>query len=232
MAERNVLLRLAGVGLRRGSACLLANVDLEMAAGERVVVLGANGAGKSTLLKVANGVIAPDRGQVAAPPRRAQALVFQRPAVLARSVLANVAFVLSVHGVPEPESSERARRALRACDLEPLLHRPARTLSGGEQQRLALACAWACEPALLFADEPTANLAPASVRAIEQLLLRLHSNGTALMMTTHNVAQARRMATRIVFIEAGCVVEDRPADAFFRGPESAAARSYLKGESL
>lgn len=232
MAERDVLLGLTGIAVSRDGNQLLADVKLAVAPGERVVVLGANGAGKSTLLKVANGVIAPDSGRVDAPPRTAQAHVFQRPAVLARSVFENVNFVLAVHGVAEPERSVRADRALLACDLASLRDRPARTLSGGEQQRLALACAWAGEPALLFADEPTANLAPASARAIEQLLLRLHGNGTTLVMTTHNVAQARRMATRIVFIDGGRVVEDRPTDEFFNGPESAAARAYLEGETL
>lgn len=232
MVKRNILLGLTGVAVTRDRALLLADVQLEVSAGERVVVLGANGAGKTTLLRVANGVIAPDSGRVDAPPRAAQAHVFQRPAVLTRSAAANVKFVLAVHGVAEPERSIRTDRALLACDLSGFRDRPARTLSGGEQQRLALACAWACEPALLFADEPTANLAPASARAIEQLLLRLHGNGTTLMMTTHNVAQARRMATRIVFIDGGRVVEDRPADAFFNGPESAAARAYLEGETL
>lgn len=232
MAETSVLLGLAGVTVSRDGAQLLADVQLTVTSGERVVVLGANGAGKSTLLKVANGVVMPDHGRVDSPPRTAQAHVFQRPAVLARSVFANVQFVLAAHGVDEPERSARVKRALLACDLASLRDRPARTLSGGEQQRLALAGAWACEPALLFADEPTANLAPVSARAIEQLLLRLHGNGTTLVMTTHNVAQARRMATRIVFVDGGRVVEDRSADEFFDRPESAAARAYLEGETL
>lgn len=232
MAERSVLLALHSVGLCVGGQSLLTDVGLQVARGERVVILGANGAGKSTLLKVANGVLAPTTGRVHAPPRNRQAHVFQRPALLRRSVFDNVCFPLAVQGIAAEQRQARAASAIAACGLDTFAARQAYTLSGGEQQRLAIARAWACQPDLLFADEPTANLAPGAVRDIEALLLRLHECGATLVMTTHQVAQARRMASRIVFVDAGRIVEDRPAREFFVEPESAAARSYLQGESL
>lgn len=231
MPEARPLLQLVDITVERKGTPLLASVALTVSSGERVVILGANGAGKSTLLKVANGVIVPDAGRVVAPPRHAQSHIFQRPALLARNAIETVQFVLAAHGVAAHDRTARAERALQACDLAARRDHRVRTLSGGEQQRLALACAWAVEPALLFADEPTANLAPASARAVERLLLQLHHNGATLVMTTHNVPQARRMATRIVFVDAGCIVEDCSAAMFFHGPEAPAARAYLEGET-
>lgn len=229
---RDVLLKLRGVSVTAGDKALLSSIDLEVRAGESIVVLGANGAGKTTLLKLCNGILAPSLGAVEAPPSVEQALIFQRPALLARSVLDNVRFVLAVRGIAEPARSEQAHAALVACNLDGIASRQARLLSGGEQQRLALARAWACKPKLLLADEPTANLAPAAARDLEQLVRALQAEATTLVLATHNVAQAKRLADRIVFLEEGRIVEDRPASEFFVSPQSAAARSYLEGESL
>ena len=211
---------------------LLSEIDLTIVEGESVVVLGANGAGKSTLLKLCNGLITPSNGSVQTPPLHQQSLIFQRPALLQRSVLDNVRYVLSVRGIAEPACSEQARRALAACNLSAISNQSARSLSGGEQQRLSLARAWACEPRLLLADEPTANLAPTAMRDVETLLHTVQSGGTTLVLTTHNVAQAKRIARRIIFLDSGKIVEDRPAADFFVSPHSAAARTYLEGESL
>ena len=211
---------------------LLTDIDLTICEGESVVVLGPNGAGKSTLLKLCNAIISPSLGGVQTLPVHEQSLIFQRPALLRRTVLDNVRFVLSIRGVAEPACSEQAQRALAACNLSTAANQQARSLSGGEQQRLALACAWACKPRLLLADEPTANLAPAATRDVEALLRAVQSEGTTLVLTTHNVAQAKRLARRIVFLDSGTIVEDRPAADFFASPHSAAARTYLEGESL
>lgn len=232
MSEQSRLLSLNGVSVTVANAPLLVDVDLVVAEGERVVVLGANGAGKSTLLKACNGLIAPSKGALIAPPVRQQALIFQRPALLRRSVLENVKFVLLARGVPEPLRSAQAQQAIDACGLGAMTSRPAFALSGGEQQRLALARVWACRPSLLLADEPTANLAPAAMRNVENLLLAVEALGTTLVLTTHNIAQAKRLARRIVFLDGGKIVEDRPASEFFASPGSAAARAYLEGESL
>ena len=229
---REVLLKLRGVSVTAGNKALLADIDLEVRAGESIVVLGANGAGKTTLLKVCNGIVAASLGAVEAPSAVDQALIFQRPALLARSVLDNVRFVLAMRGVAEPARSVQARAALVACNLDAIASRQARLLSGGEQQRLALARAWACKPKLLLADEPTANLAPAAARDLEQLVQALQAEATTLVLATHNVAQAKRLADRILFLDDGRIVEDRPAAEFFVSPQSDAARSYLRGESL
>ena len=230
-----MLLRLNQVSVVIGGKPLLSEINLDVHAGERIVVLGANGAGKTTLLKLCNGILAPTQGTVLAPPVCDQALIFQRPPLLARSVLDNVRFVLATRGVAEPARTEQARAALVACDLSSIESRHARLLSGGEQQRLALARAWAWKPALLLADEPTANLAPSATREVERLIQSAQSvnaQGTTLLLATHNVAQAKRLAGRILFMDGGRIVEDRPAAEFFVSPHSAAARSYLEGESL
>ena len=230
--SRAVLLKLRGVAVMAGDKALISDIDLEVRAGESIVVLGANGAGKTTLLKLCNGILAPSLGAVSAPPAVEQALIFQRPALLARSVLDNVRFVLAVRGIAEPARTGEARAALVACNLDGIASRQARLLSGGEQQRLALARAWACKPKLLLADEPTANLAPAAARDLAQLVQALRAEATTLVLATHNVAQAKRLADRILFLDEGRIVEDRPAAEFFVSPQSAAARSYLEGESL
>jgi tungstate transport system ATP-binding protein len=229
-ADSLVSLRQASVLI--GGKALLSDVTLDVCAGESVVVLGANGAGKSTFLKVCNGILPATQGSLRTPPTAQQSLIFQRPPLLQRSVLENVRFVLGVRGVAEPECTARALSALDACDLGAMASRQARFLSGGEQQRLALARAWACRPKLLLADEPTANLAPAAMRDVERLIQAVQMTGTTLILSTHNVAQAKRLASRIVFLDSGRVLEDRPAGEFFASPQSDAARSYLEGESL
>lgn len=226
------LLSLCRASVEIEGKALLSGLSLDVHAGESVVVLGANGAGKSTLLKLCNAIIAPTEGAVRTVATRDQALIFQRPPLLQRSVIDNIRFVLAAHGVPEPLRGERAKVALDACGLGAIATRNARLLSGGEQQRLALARAWACAPKLLLADEPTANLAPAAMREVERLIQAVQGTGTTLILTTHNVAQAKRLASRIVFLEGGRVVEDRPAADFFASTQSAAARRYLEGESL
>lgn len=232
MGEQSALLSLRAVSVSVAGTTLLADIDLRVLSGDRVVILGANGAGKSTLLKVCNGLIVPSKGRALAPSSRQQALIFQRPALLRRSVIDNVKFVLTARGVPEPERSSQAQQAIEACGLRAMASRPAFALSGGEQQRLALARVSACRPSLLLADEPTANLAPAAMRDVESLLLAVEALGTTLVLTTHNIAQAKRLARRIVFLDSGRIVEDRPASEFFASPTSAAARTYLEGESL
>lgn len=226
------LVALSKVSVIAAGKSLLSDIDLSICEGESVVVLGANGAGKSTLLKLCNAIIAPSLGTVRTLPLPEQSLIFQRPAVLKRSVLDNVRFVLSIRGVAEPACTEQAQRALTACHLSAAANQQARSLSGGEQQRLALARAWACKPRLLLADEPTANLAPSAMRDVEALLRAVQSEGMTLVLTTHNVAQAKRLARRIVFLDNGRVVEDRSAADFFASPRSAAARTYLEGECL
>jgi tungstate transport system ATP-binding protein len=201
-----------------------------------LALVGANGSGKSTLLRVLHGLIAPTRGSVAwgdrAAPPPGQAMVFQRPVLLRRSAAGNLRHALALAGIRGNEARRRIDDALAGAGLEEIADRPARVLSGGEQQRLALARAWALEPEVLFLDEPTASLDPAAARAVEAIVSDFHALGTTIVMTTHHLAQAKRLADSVVFLCAGRVTEHTEAAEFFRSPRSADGWAFLEGERL
>jgi tungstate transport system ATP-binding protein len=230
--ETDILPLSAGdVVLRYGETTVLDGVSLELGATGCTVVMGPNGSGKSLLLKLLHGLIQPTAGQILWGRRTAtdvtarQALVFQKPVLLRRSVAANVDFVLRSR-----KKSAARRDAL--LDHVGLLHKadqPARLLSGGEAQRLALARALATDPEVLFLDEPTASLDPASVLAIEAIVREARARGVRIIFVTHDMGQARRMADDVVFLHRGRVAEHSPAGEFFPQPRSAAARDYLNG---
>ncbi|MFO1435271.1 MAG: phosphate ABC transporter ATP-binding protein [Gammaproteobacteria bacterium] len=215
---------------------LLDAINIKFRAGKRTIVLGPNGSGKSLLLRLCHGLIRPTAGTIAwmntngASVR--QAMVFQRPVLLRRSVAANIEYALSVQGWSRKQCSERVRAALRLAGLETLATRMARVLSGGEQQRVALARAWATEPEVMFLDEPTANLDPAATRAVEEIIDNIARAGTTILMTTHDLGQARRLADEIVFLHLGRALEHRKAAGFFEEPRSDAAKAFLHGELL
>ncbi|MAG97555.1 MAG: phosphate ABC transporter ATP-binding protein [Alphaproteobacteria bacterium] len=218
-----------------GGSALLDGVDFVLAAGSRSVILGANGAGKSLTLRLCHGLLAPSRGRVnwqrpAAEAARRQAMVFQRPVLLRRTVAANVAYGLALQGVPRGRRRQLVAEALEVAGLGALAGRPARSLSGGEQQRLALARAWALGPEVLFLDEPTASLDPAGTRAVEELIDAFHTGGAKIVMTTHDLAQARRLADEVLFFHQGRLLEQSPAERFFAAPSSLVARRFLAGE--
>ncbi|MCG3201032.1 MAG: Tungstate uptake system ATP-binding protein TupC [Gammaproteobacteria bacterium] len=221
-----------------GGRVLLDRINLVLAAGVRTVMLGPNGAGKSLLLRICHGLISPSSGTVewmgpgAREARVRQAMVFQRPMLLRRSVFANVDYALAVRRLPKALRTSRAWTALEVTGLAGLAERPAGVLSGGEQQRVALARAWALNPEVLFLDEPTANLDPAATRAVEEAIAGIALGGTKIVMTTHDLGQARRLAEEIVFLHGGRLVERRPAAEFFAEPEHDAARAFLHGELL
>lgn len=225
---------LTGVGFAPDGVALLQDINLTIGSGERTVILGDNGAGKSLLMRLLHGMILPSCGSIewAGGKERpaAQSLVFQHPVMLRRSALANVAYGLALAGVPRTERMARASAALSWVDLEHLANRPARMLSGGERQRVALARAWALKPRILFLDEPTASLDPAATREVERIVAAIHEAGTSIVMNTHNLGQARRLAEEIIFIHRGRITERTPADVFFRQPQSAEAEAFLKGE--
>ena len=231
-------LRLEGVGFEAGGRTLIEDVTLTLVAGMRTVVLGPNGAGKSLLLRLCHGLLRPSAGSILwacddpARLRREQAFVFQRPVLLRRSAAANVAYALAVGGVPRAERGERVRAALAQVGLGHLADRPARVLSGGEQQRLALARAWALEPKVMFLDEATANLDPAATRAIEAVIAAMHERGVKIVMTTHDLGQARRHADEIVFLHKGRLIEHADAVRFFMRPGTPEARAFVAGELL
>jgi tungstate transport system ATP-binding protein len=224
------LLEVRGLRVALGGVTILDGVDLTLRPGVRTLVLGTNGAGKSVLLRTLHGLVRPSAGTVtwAVPVR--QAMVFQRPVMLRRSAQANVAYALAVQRVPQPARSTRVARALAMVGLTALAGRAARVLSAGEQQRLALARAWALEPHVLFLDEPTASLDPIATAEVERVILRIAAGGTRIVMTTHNVGQARRLADEIVFLHAGRVTESTPVEAFFRAPRSPEAERFLQLE--
>jgi tungstate transport system ATP-binding protein len=159
-------------------------------------------------------------------------MVFQRPIMLRRSVLGNVMYGLKRRGVDRAVRRARAIAILERVGLAHLAERPARVLSGGEQQRVALARAWVLEPEVLFLDEPTASLDPAAARAVEEIIGAIHAGGTKVIMTTHNLAQAHRIADEVLFLDRGRLVEQAAADQFFKAPASAEAKAYIEGERL
>lgn len=214
---------------------IIDRLSFEIDAGPRTIILGPNGAGKSVLMRLCHGLLQPSAGEIVwrgtngGRPGR-QAMVFQRPVVLRRSALANVIYGLRLAGFSVRESELRARDVLEAVGLEHQAERAARTLSGGEQQRLALARAWAPGPEVLFLDEPTANLDPGSTRDIESIIGAIHATGTKIVMTTHNLGQARRLGDDIVFLSEGRLVERASVATFFRQPATAEAAAFIRGE--
>ena len=229
-------LRLTDVAFAAGGRTIVRGITATLESGPRTVVLGPNGAGKSVLLRLCHGLLAPTSGSIAwntpevpGAPRR-QAMVFQRPVMLRRSALGNVIYALRRARVPAARRDELAREALRKVGLEAFAARPARVLSGGEQQRLALARVWALRPEVLFLDEPTANLDPGATHEIERIIGALHAAGTKIVMVTHNLGQARRLGDEILFLHDGRLVERAPADRFLKQPASAEAARFLEGE--
>jgi tungstate transport system ATP-binding protein len=226
------------VSFEAGGQRLIDDLSLTLDAATRTVVLGPNGAGKSLLLRLCHGLIRPTAGRIRwacddpARLRRQQAFVFQRPVLLRRSAAANVAYALAVAGVPYAERRRRVQAALEQVGLAPLAERPARVLSGGEQQRLALARARALAPKVLFLDEPTANLDPAATRAIEAVIAAMAEAGVKIVMTTHDLGQARRHADEIVFLHKGRLIERTDAARFFARPGTPEAQAFVSGELL
>jgi tungstate transport system ATP-binding protein len=225
---------LHGLSFSRNGQRIIDDVSLAIDARVRSVIIGANGAGKSVLMRLMHGLLRPTAGQITWCGReerpRQQAMVFQRPVMLRRSALGNVLYALQLAGMARPERLEWARLALTRVGLAAVARRPARVLSGGEQQRLALARAWALEPQILFLDEPTASLDPGATAEVEVLIRNIADSGTKIVMTTHNLGQAKRLADEVIFLHRGRVVEYTPADEFFRKPRSTEAHAFMKGE--
>jgi len=226
-------LRLEDVSFAAGGRTLIEHVSLALEAGPSTIILGANGAGKSVLMRLMHGLLAPTFGRIAwggEGARRRQAMVFQRPVMLRRSAIANVTYALEVAGVPAAQRERLAAEALGEVGLHDIAQRPARVLSGGEQQRLALARAWALHPEVLFLDEPTANLDPGATREIETIIKAFDAAGTKIVMSTHSLGQARRLGDEVIFLHQGRVAERAPIERFFPQPASPEAAAFVKGE--
>ena len=230
------ILQSRGLCFDAGGRRLVDRVDAEFSSRRCTVIMGANGTGKSLLLRLLHGLIRPTAGEVLwqgrpldREGRRGQAMVFQRPVMLRRSVVANLRFALAVRGFRGSERSGREAEAIGRARLGDLAHRPARVLSGGEQQRLAVARALACAPRVLLLDEPTASLDPASTHAIEQLVREAHAGGVTIVLVTHDVGQARRLGDDLVFLHGGRVVETGRVSDVLDAPRSEAARAWIEG---
>ncbi|MCI0734362.1 MAG: ATP-binding cassette domain-containing protein [Methylococcaceae bacterium] len=236
-SENSILpLRVEGLGLILNGRLLLDDITFRLEIGPISVILGANGAGKTLLLKTCHGLLRPSCGTLSWREdnrnrlRKCQAMVFQRSVLLKRSVAANIDYALKLRGYPEKERLDRIDRCLNLSGLHPLRDRHARTLSGGEQQKLALARAWAVRPEVLFMDEPTANIDPPATAAIEQMIRNFAQEGVKIVMTTHDLHQARRLADEVLFLHRGRLLEQAAAERFFERPATRAADAFIHGE--
>ena len=224
-------LNLENAGYETNSAELLSGLTLSLQAGSRTVVLGANGAGKSSFLRLCHGLIKPTSGNVrwanAEEANRFQAFVFQRPVLLRRSAVDNLVFALKARKVAKSSHQDLTEQALALVGLSGKANQPARSLSIGEQQKLAIARAVVLSPEILFMDEPTSSLDPEATAEIEKLVDQLHEDGTKIVMSTHNLRQAKRMADEVIFIHKGKLAEQTPAQEFFEKPRTEEARNFL-----
>lgn len=229
----DVLVGLSNVVLRAQTAVMLDGVDLAIRRGRPTAIMGPNGAGKTSLLRLIMGLASPNAGEVTLaasdngqPLRRA--IVFQKPVMLRRTVAANIAFACAAAN--RPSGVADVERLLRLVGLSALAHRPARRLSGGEQQRLALARALAREPELLLLDEPTASLDPAQTKAVEEIIATVAASGVKVVIATHARGQAKRLAGEVVFLVRGRAVEQTPIAEFFAHARTEEARRFLAGD--
>ncbi len=241
-------LRVDGLTFEADGKRLLDGVGFMLPKGGITAIVGPNGAGKSLMLRLCHGLLEPTGGtvrwaqgqaagqvtaQVAGPMAgnaKRHAMVLQKPVMLRRSVRANIAHTLAAVGAADAPA--RVEAALARFGLSLLAERPARLLSGGEQQRLAIARAWALSPEVLLLDEPSSQLDPGATRQIEQLIAGLADEGMTILMSTHDLGQARRLSQRILFLHQGRLVEDKSTEAFFAAPSSPEARRFIAGDLL
>jgi tungstate transport system ATP-binding protein len=221
--------------VRAGNVTILDRISLTISTGAPTLLVGPNGSGKSTLIRLGMGLIEASDGRVMwggrpASDGKRRAMVFQRPVMLRRSAAENIAYALASRGLTRAEQADRSVQLLERVGLVSLGDRPARRLSGGEQQRLALARALAREPEILFLDEPTASLDPASTMAVEDIVRATAASGVKIVMATHDLGQARRLASDIVFLVRGRLAEHAPAERFFTSPATQEAAAFVRGD--
>lgn len=236
MPESQLPLQVSNLCFSAAQKYLLNNLDLRIESPGISVILGPNGAGKSLLVRLLHGLLLPESGSISwngraldMITRKSQAMVFQKPVLLRRSVTANIDFVLKNLSI---RSKKTTNQILEETGLFEQRHQPARLLSGGEQQRLALARALATSPQVLFLDEPTASIDPGSTSQIENLLGTVRDAGVKLILVTHDIGQAHRLASDIIFMHHGRVQEHTEAGVFFNQPHSTEAQAFLRGELI
>ena len=237
MVEPLLPLRVTGGSVRLRGKHIVGPVDLELSNDGFTIVMGPNGAGKTTLLRMIHGLARLSEGNIAwniplKEARMRQAFVSQTPAILRRTVVDNIAFPLQLRGKTRNSAREKAAAWAEKVGLGSALKRQAMVLSGGEKQKLAIGRALILEPDLLFLDEPTANLDGQSMQEIETILKDAQANGTRIIMATHNVGQARRLASDVMFIYRGLIHERQEASRFFEAPETEEARTFIRGDIL
>lgn len=223
-----------GLRFQPNGRAVLDNLDLELSGEGISVILGSNGTGKTLLLRLLAGLLPAHAGTItwggAAQPDGRMAMVFQQPMLLRLSVYTNVEFALRPQNLSAAERLARTHEVLARVGLAHRAKDCARLLSGGERQRLALARAWAIRPRLLLLDEPTASLDPSATEAVERIIREIRTDGAKVLMTTHNLGQATRLADDVIFLADGRVQEHEPAQRFFARPQSPAARAFMQGE--
>ncbi len=238
----NAVCRVQSADVNFGRVAALKNINLSIHAGERVALIGSNGSGKSSLLRLLHGLVQPASGHVVRAENQRQAMLFQRPYMLRTSSVNNVALGLWLRQTPWRTAKAQALLALQQVGLQHLAQRNAKTLSGGQQQRLALARAWVLQPDVLLLDEPTASLDPHAKREVEALLQHLaefdktkEGPAMTLIFASHNLGQVKRLATRVIYLELGCVLADLPCEQFFSSitlkMQYPAAYGFVKGET-
>ena len=227
-----------GLGFSVREQWLIKDVSFSLGARGRTFIVGPNGAGKSILLRLCHGLLSPTTGTVrwasgsSRQQRQRQAMVFQKPVLFRRSARANVEYALSVRGVAKKDVRQRADDALEATGLTGIAHRQARVLSGGEQQRLVLARAWALRPRVLFLDEPAAHLDPAATAAIEDVIEQISNAGSKIIMVTHDLGQVRRLADEVLFLHQGQLLEQTASEDFLTHAKTQEARAFVEGQLL
>jgi tungstate transport system ATP-binding protein len=234
-AASDLPLVLDGLSLRAGATTILDRLSLTIMPGAPTLIVGPNGAGKTSLLRLCMGLDAPSSGRITWGGRAnsvlaRRAILFQRPVMLRRTAAANVAYALAQAGIPRRLRGPRVGALLHRVGLSDLAQRPARRLSGGEQQRLALARALARDPEILLLDEPTANLDPAATRGVEEIVLMAAQSGIKIVMASHDLGQVRRLAGEVVFLVRGALCEQRPAAEFLDNPTTPEAAAFLRGD--
>lgn len=230
-------LAIEGLTFEADGKRLLDGVSFRLASGGVTAIIGPNGAGKSLALRLCHGLLTPTLGMVrwhaaggAVAGAKRHAMVFQRPIMLRRSVKANLAHALAA--VKADDAPRRVKAALERFGLSDLADRPARLLSGGEQQRLAIARAWSLQPEVLFLDEPSSQLDPGATRQIEAIIQSLAADGMTILMTTHDLGQARRLSQRVLFLNKGRLIEDAETSTFFATPTTREGKAFIAGELL
>lgn len=232
----NAALSLQDIDYRAGGATLLDGISHAFPRGQCTMLVGPNGAGKSLLMKISHGILPPARGAVlwarneSGPLRHT--MVAQRPLMMRRTAKANLVHALALAGISYAARHRQAQAALEKFRLGHLVDKPAAKLSGGEQQRLAIARAAAIGADVIFLDEPTSALDPASTQEIEAMIAVLRSEGVTVIMSTHALPQAKRLADHMVMMHKGSIIESGPVDAFFNAPLMPQTCAFLAGDLL